>query len=306
MLKLNPNSHPWSQLSFIIFLSLASMMIFLFLSIPVAKMLFGPIGGQLDNLTNLTDPNTLKVMQYYQLVQSIALFIIPPFIFALLYSTSVFEFLNLNTGIEMRQGILIVFILFSAIPFINLLSAYNEQITLPASMAGIEAKIKAWEAAAAKQTEAFLGLTSKRVLYFNIFMVALVPAIGEELMFRGVLQKIFSRITKNAHWGIILSGFLFSAVHFQFYGFIPRMLLGMLFGYLLFWSGSIWAPILAHFINNALAVIGYYMVNTGQMKESTLDIGATKDVSIYTLISTLFFFAGCYYFYKISQQRKEG
>jgi uncharacterized protein len=104
-------------------------------------------------------------------------------------------------------------------------------------------------------------------------MIAILPAIGEELMFRGVIQRIFTNWTKNYHWGIWISAFLFSAMHMQFYGFLPRMLLGGMFGYLLVWSGTMWVPILAHFVNNTMGVLGYYLIDKGTITKDIEEWG---------------------------------
>jgi len=105
-------------------------------------------------------------------------------------------------------------------------------------------------------------------LLINLLMIAILPAIGEELIFRGCFQNIFTRWTGNYHWGIWLAAILFSAIHMQFYGFIPRMLLGAMFGYMLVWGRSMWLPILAHLVNNGGAVITAYVL---QLKGQPLD-----------------------------------
>lgn len=89
----------------------------------------------------------------------------------------------------------------------------------------------------------------------NMLMIALIPAIGEELFFRGIIQQYLSRGLKSIHLAVIITAFIFSFFHFQFQGFIPRMGLGILFGYLMIWSRSVWLPVLAHFINNGSAVV---------------------------------------------------
>ena len=104
---------------------------------------------------------------------------------------------------------------------------------------GIEKWMKDAEESAAEITKAFLDVKTIPGLVFNVFMIAFLPAVGEELLFRGIIQRIFTDMTKSHHWGIWISAILFSAMHFQFYGFVPRVLLGALFGYLLVWSGSI-------------------------------------------------------------------
>jgi membrane protease YdiL (CAAX protease family) len=116
-------------------------------------------------------------------------------------------------------------------------------------------------------------------------MVALLPAVGEEFLFRGVIQRSFTRMTKNHHHGIWISAFFFSALHMQFYGFLPRLLLGGLFGYLLVWSGSMWIPILAHFFNNAFAVISLYLIDNNLMNPEIENFGSDSESFYYTFIS---------------------
>jgi membrane protease YdiL (CAAX protease family) len=134
-------------------------------------------------------------------------------------------------------------------------------------------------------TKAFLKVDSVGGLFFNLFMVALLPAVGEELLFRGVIQRILTRWTRSYHWGIWIAAILFSALHMQFYGFVPRMLLGVLFGYLLVWSGSMWLPVLAHFINNAIAVIAYYFVDKKLLNPNIEEIGSTAGSYYMAVIS---------------------
>jgi uncharacterized protein len=122
-------------------------------------------------------------------------------------------------------------------------------------MSGLEQWMQQSEKEAASVTEAFLLTPNPWSFILNIFMVAVLPALGEELVFRGVLLRHLREWTKNIHVAIFISAFLFSAIHMQFYGFLPRFLMGVFFGYMLYWSGSIWVPIMAHFINNAAAIV---------------------------------------------------
>jgi len=109
--------------------------------------------------------------------------------------------------------------------------------------------------------------------------------LGEELLFRGVVQRILTEMTRNHHWGIWLSAALFSALHLQFFGFIPRLLLGAIFGYLLVWSGSLWLPILAHFVNNAGAVIALWLSGKGVISPAVEEFGAGMEYWYYALPS---------------------
>lgn len=94
-----------------------------------------------------------------------------------------------------------------------------------------------------------------------MLLIALVPAIGEELLFRGVFQRLFTEWFRNIHWGIWISAILFSAIHFQFFGFLPRLFLGVIFGYLLELTSSMWVPIVAHFVNNLTGVIIAFFIS---------------------------------------------
>ena len=124
-----------------------------------------------------------------------------------------------------------------------------------------------------------LVMHTQNALLINLLMLAIIPAVGEELFFRGCLQRIFSRWVGNQHVGIWIVAFIFSAIHLQFFGFLPRMLLGALFGYLLLWGGSLYVPIFAHFINNAMVVIVSYVYQ--QQGISMDQIGRTEPSNWY-------------------------
>ena len=113
-------------------------------------------------------------------------------------------------------------------------------------------------------------------------LIAILPALGEELFFRGIVQRIFISWTKNPLLGIIIGAFLFSFMHLQFYGFIPRFYLGIIFGLIYFWSGSIWLPILAHFLNNAAAVIILFIYGHETVGKDIDTIG-TQEGRLYSL-----------------------
>src|SRR5690606_12250217 len=154
-------------------------------------------------------------------------------------------------------------------------------------LSGMEEWMKNAEEQAEVLTEAFLKVDTTAGLMFNLFMIAVLPAIGEELLFRGVIQRIFTNWTRNHHWGIWISAILFSALHIQFYGFVPRMLLGVMFGYLLVWSGTIWLPILAHFCNNAFAVTAMYLIDNNVLDPGVEEIGSTSDSYYAVVLSVL-------------------
>src|SRR6185503_19605094 len=114
------------------------------------------------------------------------------------------------------------------------------------------------EESAAKQIGFMLKRNTVQDLVLNLVLVAVFAGVGEELFFRGVLQRIFIKLFKNAWVGIIITAIIFSAIHLQFYGFIPRFILGVLLGLIYWYSGSLWPAIIAHFAYDALAVVIVY------------------------------------------------
>ncbi|MEI7502922.1 MAG: type II CAAX endopeptidase family protein [Paludibacter sp.] len=208
---------------------------------------------------DIADTSSLKLMQ---LVQSLGMFVIPPIVVAYLWSEKPISFLKIEKKLNWKSAITIVVMMIIAIPLINLLGDFNQQLELPKALVGLEAMMKSAELETAKVTEQLLNVHTLKGLSFNIFLIALLPALGEELFFRGVLQRIFQD-WKGAVAAIWVTAFIFSAIHFQFYGFLPRLLLGAFFGYLLLWSDNLWLPILAHFSNNMMAVVFYYLKYNG-------------------------------------------
>ena len=154
--------------------------------------------------------------------------------------------------------LLVFLLMFISIPALSWIIEINANMVLPNFMSGLEEWMRASEKQAEMLTKAFLTFDGVGSLFYILILVAVVPAVGEELLFRGVLQKIFIQWTKNPHLGIWITAFLFSALHMQFFGFFPRMLLGAVFGYVFLWSKSLWLPILGHFINNGSVVILSY------------------------------------------------
>lgn len=278
---------PLPQLLFSAFVILVSFLAFFVLSLIVALPIFGLNSIlNLPTLTDLNNPGTIAILKFFQTVQAIGLFILPPLILGYLYLGNPLTYLYLNRSFRSSTFLLVLVLMFAMAPFINFLGVWNSNMSLPEWMSGIEEWMRNSEENAAELTEAFLNVKTLPGLAFNIFMVALLPAIGEELLFRGVIQKIFTRMTRSNHWGIWISAILFSAMHLQFYGFIPRALLGALFGYLLVWSGSMWLPVLGHFLNNAIAVTAMFFINTELITPDVEEFGSTSG-SYYAAIISL-------------------
>lgn len=295
---------PFSQLMFAIFIMIASAIIFIVLGI-IAAMPFIDVElllAAISEAQNSTADN-IAFLKYFQLLQSVGFFVIPPFILAWLYSGRIVDYLYLDKSASNKSYLLASVLIIAILPFISYLGFLNSQMSFPESLAGVENWMKNMENTAEALVKLFMNVDSVGGLLFNIFLIAVIPAIGEELLFRGVIQKIFFNWTKNNNWAIWITAILFSAMHMQFFGFIPRMILGALFGYLLVWSGSMWIPILAHFINNTIGVIMYYLMNKGVVDPKIEDLGSEPGqlpIVIISLISALFI---VYYFQKIESNK---
>ena len=291
------SAHPFSKIIFSLFIILATFLLTFIIGFLIAIPLFQINISNLTNvLSNYNDPENLRFLKYLQTIQAIGLFIIPAFIIAYLFNTDSIRYLKFSS-ISVRPITLTIIILLGSIPIINMLNVINEAMQLPEWLSGIEAWMKEKEMSAQGLTEAFLRMDSISDLMFNIVMIGVLPAIGEELIFRGVFQRLFAEWTKNIHWGIVIAAILFSAMHMQFYGFLPRLMLGILLGYLFYWSGSIWVPILGHFVNNATAVIVYYFY-ADEMSKEVENFGAAEGSFIYLIIGLAFIIPLLYLFYK--------
>ncbi len=179
---------------------------------------------------------------------------------------------------------------------------WNAEFNFPDFAKGFENWAREREDTAAELTSFLTNFESSGELLLALFIIAVLPAIGEEIVFRGLIQNEFFRGTKNIHLSIWIAAILFSAIHFQFFGFVPRLLLGALFGYLYYWSGNLTLAILAHFVNNGVSVMALYL---HQQCKFTFDIDSPESAPANVVIISALLTAGLlYYFYKYFQDHK--
>jgi membrane protease YdiL (CAAX protease family) len=233
-------------------------------------------------LSNVNDPSSIPLLKELQILQSLLLFIVPAVIVGYLFERSSLGYFGMKTVPSgMILGIIFLLMMVS-LPLINGLVSINEMMKLPPAFGGIEKWIKETEDQAELITEKFLDVHSIGGFAVNMLMIAVIPAIGEEMLFRGLFQRLFGEWLKNIHVAIFLAAFLFAAVHLQFYGLLPRMVMGVLFGYLYLWTGTLWAPVFAHFLNNGAAVLVSYLSNTGIIHADYEKFGATDNIFLIT------------------------
>ena len=251
-------------------------------------------------------PLSVSALKWVQFFQSTAMFLLPPLCMAYLWSEQPLRWLRVYSsplleGKGIRLGFGVVVLMLVALPAINLLGDINKQMTLPAFLESLEQWMKTSEESAKVLTEQFMQATNFCGLIINLLLMAVLPALGEELTFRGVLQRLFqgSKVSefqgsRVPHLAIWCSAILFSAIHLQFYGFVPRMLMGALFGYALVWTGTIWVPILMHFTNNAAAVILYFISLRMGLDIEKVDAIGTGDTLWLGVVSMVITIIGIY------------
>ncbi|MBY0426918.1 MAG: CPBP family intramembrane metalloprotease [Cytophagales bacterium] len=169
----------------------------------------------------------------------------------------------------------IIFLVPAFMPFNGIFIEWNESMQLPAFLHDFEVWAMEKENSLKDLTKAITNLQSPGEFMLGVLVVAAIPAMGEELVFRGLVQNKIREATGWTHGSIWLAGFLFSAIHIQFYGLLPRMLLGVLFGYIYLWSNNLWLPILAHFVNNFLTLTLLYFKNMGM---TDFDVESTESI----------------------------
>jgi len=285
-------SRPSTQLLFsalvFIICGIAAMVI----SIALGWLIYGINLTEMQNvIQDTSNPKSLSVLKFFQIVQSIGVFIVPPFIVAWFLNDHPSEFLQYRKKPDLKSILFVIAIILFSNPLINLLTEINSRLSLPEWMSSVEIWMQNSENQANQITEAFLSSKSLTTLFTNIAMIGILPAIGEELLFRGIIQQLLKKKFGNAHAAIWISAALFSALHMQFFGFLPRLVLGAMFGYMLEWSGTLWLPVIAHFVNNTTAVIAYYLTNLGVIGNGIDKIGTWNDGSFYiVIISSTFLF----------------
>lgn len=202
----------------------------------------------------LTDniPATLRISA---MLQDVFAFIVPAIATAMIVTRRPAELLCIPTRLSLKNIALIIAMLFVSIPLQENIIYWNYHITLPDCLEGFGRAARELEDASFRTMSLLLSNTSIGALILNLLIIGLAAGFSEELLFRGCFQRLLTTGGVNRHVAIWIVAIVFSAMHFQFYGFVPRVLLGAYFGYLLIWTGSIWAPILAHTLNNMMFVI---------------------------------------------------
>lgn len=285
---------PATELWFLLILILTGMLFSLLLGYATGMAIWGRSLVEFAVSANPKDytPSAVNFMKTMQMVNHAGTFLAPALLMRWMVKTPPSWQSPNTTNNGLIWGTAIAILSVSLSPVTAVLQSLNQQVDLPAALQSVESWMKATETRAQLLTEAFLADTTLVGFLANIFIMAVIPAVGEELVFRGFIQPKFQTIFRNKHLAVGITAFLFSAMHLQFYGFLPRFFLGAVFGYFFCWTGSIWTSIWAHFLNNSIAVTLAFLYNRNLIQTDYNDFGSTSTLllTISLMLSSLLLF----------------
>lgn len=217
---------------------------------------------------------SVRALRIAAVAQDILALVAPAVITAVMVTRLPAQLLELRGGLRISQILLGLSVIFVSVPAMNWVIQLNESISFTGSLSPIVDWLRSMEDNANAMIGILQGNGTLADLFVNILILGVGAGISEELFFRGALQRLLSLGGMKAHSAIWVSAIIFSAVHMQFFGFVPRMLLGAYFGYLLLWSRSIWLPAAAHAFNNTLYVIAqWYYLRNGELALNVNNVG---------------------------------
>ncbi|MFY0687897.1 MAG: CPBP family intramembrane metalloprotease [Cyclobacteriaceae bacterium] len=279
--------NPWLMLAVVIGFVFAGIIVFNIIGMFVVMGLYGLDSMDMTRITMSPElvENARPALLIMQGIASFGSFVVVPLLIIWKYKiNSINSYFKLPEKPEIGLG-LIVLIMFSVMLCNSIVIEWNRNLILPESLQWFENIAKPYEEKLERITIFLTDFENPFEFILALVIVAGVAGVGEELLFRGLLQTSFVKITKNPHIGIWLTGFLFAAFHMQFYGLVPRMLLGVVFGYLYHWSGKLSTAMFAHFLNNAFMVVMVYLFKLGVID---IDLNETEYVPN-TFVLILFF-----------------
>lgn len=269
----------------------------------VALCLFSILGSVIIGLV-MRNGVSAQSLRISTVLQDCIIFIFPAIVAALLISPYSARFLGIEKRFTPIQLVLAIVGMLMSIPAMNALVELNENMTLPSAFSELENWMRNAEEQAQSSVEILLGNPSIGSLIVNILIVGVLAGFSEELFFRGALQRILLSCKINHHGAIWITAFVFSAFHLQFFGFFPRLILGAYFGYLFYWSKSLWLPVILHVLNNSLVVFTLWHKNsTGISESETINhLGVDSPLQVITsIIITAFVIKYLYRYSMISK-----
>ncbi len=257
--------------------------LFILLALIIIGLILGTVIGFAYVFITKSNPQDLNALRFMQISSQLFTFVFPPIAYAFLVKEKPVNALGLKNS-KILWFLIGTAMIFAIMPLNSIFAEWNAGLTLPESLSALEQMMKQMQESATAMIEKFVSVDTIGGLILNLFMIAGLAAIGEELLFRSIIQTSLIKICKNAHVGILIASAIFSFIHLEFYGFVPRLILGMLLGYMFYFSGSIWVPMLMHFLNNGTVVLIYFLNNKGI---TNIDVDTFGQTSIPILIVSI-------------------
>lgn len=276
----------WQKFVFLMMLVVGIGSLSSFLSVVLGGPLFGIDWNDLEDLTNQVD--NPAIIQFYKFSQFFAVWgymIVPSILFYSLRKIKPFEALGLSSMPNAVSVVLVMALMLSFLPLINAMANFNSRLLLPDALSKVEQWMRNSEDENNQLITAFLNTSNWSDYAFTFLIMAILPAFAEEMIFRGVLQPSIHQSLNNKHAAIWITAFVFSFIHFQFYGFLPRFILGAGLGYLYAYSGYLRLPIAAHFANNAFALISIKLLENKVISFNPDDWGVGENWLLELLIA---------------------
>ena len=233
-------------------------------------------------------------------VQDLLAFIVPAIVAMAIFYRRPFHAMGIDRAPGWLSLVVIILFYIVSLPAMNWLVSFNEAMSLPSWMGGLESWMREAEDAAAEATQRILDINSAGMLVASVFVVGFMAGLSEEMLFRGAMLRTMQDSRLGTHAVVWIVAILFSAFHMQFYGFIPRMVLGLWLGYLFVWTRNLWVPIIAHTLNNSTVVVFSYLTNKGLVPEGFADNigipaeGALPWLAIVSFIASIIIAAWAY------------
>ena len=225
--------------------------------------------GILQMEKEMMNPANVQAVRIIQLVSTFFIFFLPAYFTALIINKKPLNFLGFNIYFSVRQILLAVGIMLVSLPLVGALSELNKVIPVPDAYAKFFREL---EETYDKQVAVLSRISGFKDYLISLFVMALGPAIFEETFFRGGMQNLLQRWTRKPWLAITITSLVFSAIHFSYYGFIPRVALSVVLGLLYYYSGSLLLSITGHFFNNSLVVTQiYYLTRQGKSIEEAMN-----------------------------------
>ena len=262
-------------------LSFSLKIIFLFSIFLICLYLTAALSALLSNKYGVT----FFTLNIQICLQNILTFTFPAVVIAYFTSSRPLHFLGMTTKLKFKNFAFVLLTYLCAIPAMNFIIDWNCNIHLPQQFSQIEQVLRDFEDAAQAMTNTLTSNNSLPRIALLILSIGVLTGFGEEIFFRGMFTNLLIQRPYNKHIAIWIGAFVFSLMHFQFFGFIPRMLLGAFFGYLLVWTDCLWLPIFAHALNNSFAIIVKYIEDQDIISFSVDKVGTTDMMPWSAIIS---------------------